>query len=473
MKIIISDIIKEERKRMGINQETLANQFGISIQAVSKWEQGLSCPDISLLPGIAEFFGVTIDYILTGKTIVASNDDADGETEVSPAAVYTVAGDGEIKEKCPKVDTLYVVEIYNGHIIEASNNIDDADEIQLNVPSGVWNLDVNCAAYLSFDMFKGNVNVHDGNASFNGEIVGNINAENCNFSCNDNVDGSIYAKDSSAYFNSDINGDVILTTGNVNCEDVNGNVVNQNGNITVGGDVNGEVTLKDGDLNCEGDINGDVEAADGDITIEGDVEGDIDVHYGNVNCEGDVAGDVEVADGNFSCEGEVAGDVSVTNGSFACEGDVSGDVNVSEGNFYCEGDVSGDVSCDGFDRSDNYDNMSIFPLRSKTIAKYRDGMINLIENRNGRLQLDFSYLPETNGDRPWILENGGYGVNVIYQCSREKVVFDLKGSGRYDVIVRDLDSSVGIDCPGECFYRDNVYTFVHERNKDITCTVYF
>lgn len=55
------------RKDAGMTQEDLANQIGVSAQAVSKWETGVSMPDILLLPVIADVFGITVDEIYTGK----------------------------------------------------------------------------------------------------------------------------------------------------------------------------------------------------------------------------------------------------------------------------------------------------------------------------------------------------------------------------------------------------------------------
>ena len=45
------------RKQRHLTQEQLANELGLTFQAISKWENGLSCPDISLLPQLAERFG--------------------------------------------------------------------------------------------------------------------------------------------------------------------------------------------------------------------------------------------------------------------------------------------------------------------------------------------------------------------------------------------------------------------------------
>jgi len=53
--------IKELRKQRGITQEQLANSIGISFQAISKWENNLALPDISLAPILAGYFGVSMD----------------------------------------------------------------------------------------------------------------------------------------------------------------------------------------------------------------------------------------------------------------------------------------------------------------------------------------------------------------------------------------------------------------------------
>lgn len=57
----IGDKIRQNRIKAGMTQEQLANKLGVSAQSVSKWENEISMPDISLLPLIAESFGVSID----------------------------------------------------------------------------------------------------------------------------------------------------------------------------------------------------------------------------------------------------------------------------------------------------------------------------------------------------------------------------------------------------------------------------
>ncbi len=55
--------IRQMRTNKGVTQEELASALNVSNQAVSRWETGITTPDIYLLPSIALFFGVTIDEI--------------------------------------------------------------------------------------------------------------------------------------------------------------------------------------------------------------------------------------------------------------------------------------------------------------------------------------------------------------------------------------------------------------------------
>ncbi len=64
MKLKIADNIRKYRKAFGLTQENLAERFGVSFQAVSRWENGTTYPDIELLPALAEFFGIGIDELM-------------------------------------------------------------------------------------------------------------------------------------------------------------------------------------------------------------------------------------------------------------------------------------------------------------------------------------------------------------------------------------------------------------------------
>ena len=61
--------IAECRKRAGITQDQLAEKMNVSPQAVSKWENDLSCPDISLLPQLADLFNISIDELMRGEDV--------------------------------------------------------------------------------------------------------------------------------------------------------------------------------------------------------------------------------------------------------------------------------------------------------------------------------------------------------------------------------------------------------------------
>ena len=61
---LLGNKIRMLRKNKGITQEELADVLLVSSQAVSKWENDQSCPDITMLPKLAEIFCVTTDELL-------------------------------------------------------------------------------------------------------------------------------------------------------------------------------------------------------------------------------------------------------------------------------------------------------------------------------------------------------------------------------------------------------------------------
>ncbi|MBQ8641466.1 MAG: helix-turn-helix transcriptional regulator [Clostridia bacterium] len=64
MEILLHEQMKALRQKKGNTQEELATHLDISTQAVSKWERGERMPDITLLPGIAAYYNVTVDELL-------------------------------------------------------------------------------------------------------------------------------------------------------------------------------------------------------------------------------------------------------------------------------------------------------------------------------------------------------------------------------------------------------------------------
>ncbi len=67
MKNTLGQRIAFLRKEKGLTQEELAVSLGVSAQAVSKWENDVSCPDIMLLPQLSKILGVTSDELLSGE----------------------------------------------------------------------------------------------------------------------------------------------------------------------------------------------------------------------------------------------------------------------------------------------------------------------------------------------------------------------------------------------------------------------
>ena len=62
----LADRILELRKKKGISQEALADQLGVSRQAISKWESEQSTPELDKIILMSDFFEVSTDYLLKG-----------------------------------------------------------------------------------------------------------------------------------------------------------------------------------------------------------------------------------------------------------------------------------------------------------------------------------------------------------------------------------------------------------------------
>ena len=68
----VSDRIRELRKIKGISQDELAEKLGVSRQAISKWENEQSIPDIDKVISLSDYFDVSTDYLLKGVEPVTS-----------------------------------------------------------------------------------------------------------------------------------------------------------------------------------------------------------------------------------------------------------------------------------------------------------------------------------------------------------------------------------------------------------------
>lgn len=61
---VLHQMIREYRRRQEMTQEDVANALGVAPQTISKWERAETYPDITLLPALANLFGVTTDQLL-------------------------------------------------------------------------------------------------------------------------------------------------------------------------------------------------------------------------------------------------------------------------------------------------------------------------------------------------------------------------------------------------------------------------
>ena len=93
------------RREHGLTQDTVAERLGVSPQAVSKWENDSSCPDVMLFPQIAQLYNTTIDALL--------NNNPEPEVAILPA------------EKRKNTDDMIL------HIIVNSSN---GDKVRVNLP---------------------------------------------------------------------------------------------------------------------------------------------------------------------------------------------------------------------------------------------------------------------------------------------------------------------------------------------------
>ena len=66
--VTLGERLSVARKAKGLTQDDFAKHLDVTPQAISKWENNLSCPDILLLPKISEILGVSIEELLTGST---------------------------------------------------------------------------------------------------------------------------------------------------------------------------------------------------------------------------------------------------------------------------------------------------------------------------------------------------------------------------------------------------------------------
>lgn len=88
--------IASNRKRIQLTQDALAEQLGVTAQAVSKWENDQSCPDINILPKLAQIFGISTDELL-GHEAPQPVHEAEVVTEEENDGIHIQKGNWEFK----------------------------------------------------------------------------------------------------------------------------------------------------------------------------------------------------------------------------------------------------------------------------------------------------------------------------------------------------------------------------------------
>ena len=263
------------RKQRHLTQEQLANELGLTFQAISKWENGLSCPDISLLPQLAEIFGVTIDDLFreqteesvqetTAEEPSAAEKKEEEKAEEKKPDQMTLEISGEDKDVRKMLKDLGVrlepeINSLNQAADELLQNLFDSKHEPVTLP------DLSEERPVSDGPAEGLPWEDDGiyrAVLFKGRML---------------VCTSPEGKGTVGSSNMDLD-QSILSCFSVSCGDVDGNV-SAAGNVSCG-DVGGNASAS-GNLNC-GDVGGNV-SAEGNVTcqsVEGKVSAGGDVKIG-------------------------------------------------------------------------------------------------------------------------------------------------------------------------------------------------
>jgi len=114
-------LISKLRKERKMTQRDVAERLCVSPQAVSKWERGIGCPDVSFLPALSELFGVAVERLLAGDLNPAETDGGNMKRikfYVCPDCgnILTATGGGELHCCGRKLEALKVKPADEEHI---------------------------------------------------------------------------------------------------------------------------------------------------------------------------------------------------------------------------------------------------------------------------------------------------------------------------------------------------------------------
>ncbi|MBR3552067.1 MAG: helix-turn-helix domain-containing protein [Clostridia bacterium] len=122
----LGDRIANLRKQQGLSQEAFAEKLGVSRQSVSKWESGVSLPDIEKLSRISEVFDVSIDHLIKGTEIADAPESADPPATPDAPAEPDPPADAEAAEDTPQ-EAVPTAQDEATQELTAPTNEDDGD----------------------------------------------------------------------------------------------------------------------------------------------------------------------------------------------------------------------------------------------------------------------------------------------------------------------------------------------------------
>ena len=232
----LNETISFYRKKLGLTQEELAKQLGVTNQSVSKWETAQCYPDVTLLLRLAEIYGISIDTLF-GKA-----------SSGCEAGCWLPICD----------ENTYRVVVLCGHQVVAVEDLNKS--VCLEFPK-------NCPGELKV------------------EVQGHVH-------CDSTIEGDVIAHGNIECVQ--VNGDIKGCGGSVSCNGTINGSVNAGSNVSCGAGINGGVHCGD-NVSCGGGVNGAVCCGDN-VTCGGDIQGNVECGgnvecrtiEGNVECKGDV-----------------------------------------------------------------------------------------------------------------------------------------------------------------------------------------
>lgn len=107
----VGAVIATKRKALGMTQKDLAEKLHVSFQAVSKWEKNVACPEVELLPILAELLNTSVDALVGYRSPILSDYEARYQTEDYYWGIVPNRFCYEIMKRKPPVKPLKVLDI--------------------------------------------------------------------------------------------------------------------------------------------------------------------------------------------------------------------------------------------------------------------------------------------------------------------------------------------------------------------------